>query len=51
MSEFDTSMVDAMMAADEKRNTRVQKYCGFCGCEFLGDQDIDEKFCPDCRED
>ena len=50
MSDFDTTMVRDLALADEKRNTRVQKYCSFCGAGFLGEQDDTETLCNDCRE-
>lgn len=51
MSEFDTRMVDALAAADEeKRNTRIQKYCSFCGQEFLAEQDDTGTLCEECME-
>jgi len=51
MSDFDTTMVRDLALADEKRNTRIQKYCSFCGQPFLGDQNDSETCCKDCRRD
>ena len=50
MSDFDTTMVRDLALADEKRNTRVQKYCSFCGQPFLEDQNDPETRCKDCKE-
>lgn len=50
MSEFDTTMVRDLALADEKRNTRIQKFCGFCGAGFLDEIDDNEPFCAECRE-
>ena len=50
MSDFDTTMVRDLALADEKRNTRVQKYCSFCGQGFLGEQDDSETRGKDCKE-
>jgi ribosomal protein S27AE len=51
MSVFDRDviMVRDLYLAEEKRNTRVQKFCGYCGAEFLGEIDDDECFCAECR--
>lgn len=38
MSEFDTTMVRDLALADEKRNTRIQKYCSFCGQPSKGEE-------------
>lgn len=56
MADFNTRIVDELMTADadsvtQQRNTRVQKYCDFCGGAFLGDKDTEERFCKDCGED
>lgn len=38
------------MSGTEQRNTRIQKYCSFCGAEFIEEQDDTETRCKDCRE-
>ena len=35
----------------ETRNTRVQKWCSFCGAEFLGEPDDGNTLCDECKED
>lgn len=35
----------------EARNTRVQKYCSYCGQEYIDEQEADGNLCPECRED
>jgi hypothetical protein len=40
-----------MIAESETRNTKIQKWCNYCGHPFLGNEGIHEPFCNDCRED
>lgn len=38
------------MCGTEHRNTRVQKYCSFCGQGFLGEKDDTTQICEECKE-